>query len=47
MKDKFTGRYFVYDNNTGKILIYSPEILTNPLKDRPLIAMNMDEDPPR
>jgi hypothetical protein len=37
----------LYDNSSGKILIYSPEILTNSTKDRPLIAMSMNEDPPR
>jgi hypothetical protein len=37
----------MYDNSNGKVLVYSRDLLTNPNKDRPLIAMLMNEDPPR
>ena len=34
-------------NNNGKVFVYSSEVLTNPQKNRPLIGMSINEDPPR
>jgi hypothetical protein len=47
IQEKTTGRFYIYDNSCGKVHIFSSDVLTSQQKDKPLISLCLNEDPPR
>jgi hypothetical protein len=47
VQEKTTGRFYIYDNSCGKVHIFSSDMLFSEEKDKPLISLCLNEEPPR